>query len=609
MKVQKNFSKKLYMIIALVLMLGIMLQFSRSQYVLKFQINESLARQATLASTELPKAELTELEGSNYCVISNEKEEYSKKLSANAIKSLEYMQKKTVAVDINVEQPDLTKCEVVILATNEIINMGTPEEIEQFVYGGGYIFFMSYLEINSEYQLLYRLFGVTSFGDFVETKGVHLTSNVLIGEKDLLIENEFLSNVSVTVDLDDEAELLAESEKKIPLLWRREYGQGAFMTFNSTLLSEKMNRGFFTGALSMLEPNFIYTIFNSKVFFIDDFPAPIAYGKNETIYEEYKLDTPSFFRDIWWPNMLKASKKYDMKYTGAVIESYNDRVIPPFNNSDDIEGNSLISYGREIIKSGGELAFHGYNHQSLVLDTKVSDKFGYNAWKSEEDMTEAIDELVNYAKTAFPSYTVTAYVPPSNVLSSTGRAALKNGWPDLTVISSLYGEDEENLAYVQEFEIAQDNILEMPRITSGYYDDIYNHWAEANTMTGLGVFSHFIHPDDVISSDRGNNMGWEELYLQFNQYMDRVHETYPWIRPMTATEAALDMRNTLQTKVNWRVEENSVSASIANYQTETSYIFRTDKKVKRLHHCEALKIDDNVYLVTAKSSEFKIELE
>ena len=597
------------MIIALILLLGIMLQISRSQYVLKFQTNESLVQQATLAATELPEVKKTILEGTNYCVISNEKEEYSKKLSANAIKSLEYMQKKTIAVDINVELPELTKCDVVILATNEIINIGTTEEIEQFVYNGGYIFFMSYLEVNPEYELLYRIFGVTSFGDFVETKGVHLTSNVLIGEKDLLIEEDFLNNISIAVDLDDEAELLAESETKIPLLWRREYGQGAFMTFNSTLLSEKMNRGFFAGALSMLEPNFIYTVFNSKVFFIDDFPAPIAYGKNERIYEEYKLDTPSFFRDIWWPNMLKASKKYDMKYTGAVIESYNDRIIPPFNNSDDIEGNSLISYGREIIKSGGELAFHGYNHQSLVLDPQISNKFGYKAWKTEEDMTEAVEELVTYAKTAFPSYTVTSYVPPSNVLSSEGREALKKGWPDLKVISSLYGEDGENLAYVQEFEIAKDNILEMPRITSGYYDNKYNQWAEANTMTGVGVFSHFVHPDDVISSDRGNDMGWEELYVQFNEYMDRVHDTYPWIRPMTATEAALDMANTLQTQVNWKVEDDSVSASIANYQTENSYIFRTDKKMKRLHGCEVLKIDDNVYLVTANSSEFKIELE
>lgn len=597
------------MIIALILLLGIMLQISRSQYVLKFQTNESLVQQATLAATELPEVKKTILEGTNYCVISNEKEEYSQQLSANAIKSLEYMQKKTIAVDINVELPELTKCDVVILATNEIINIGTTEEIEQFVYNGGYIFFMSYLEVNSEYELLYRKFGVTSFGDFVGTKGVHLTSNVLIGEKDLLIEEDFLNNISIAVDLDDEAELLAKSETKIPLLWKRKYGQGAFMTFNSTLLSEKMNRGFFTGALSMLEPNFIYTVFNSKVFFIDDFPAPIAYGKNERIYEEYKLDTPSFFRDIWWPNMLKASKKYDMKYTGAAIESYNDRIIPPFNNSDDIEGNSLISYGREIIKSGGELAFHGYNHQSLVLDPQISNKFGYKAWKTEEDMTEAIEELVTYAKTAFPSYTVTSYVPPSNVLSSEGREALKKGWPDLKVISSLYGEDGENLAYVQEFEIAKDNILEMPRITSGYYDNKYNHWAEANTMTGVGVFSHFVHPDDVISSDRGNDMGWEELYVQFNEYMDRVHDTYPWIRPMTATEAALDMANTLQTQVNWKVEDDSVSASIANYQTETSYIFRTDKKMKRLHGCEVLKIDDNVYLVTANSSEFKIELE
>jgi len=597
------------MIITLVLLLGITLQFFRSEYVLKFQGNESLARQTVQESNLLSMEVQSELEGSNYCVVYNSSEEYSKNLSANAIKSLEYMQKKVVVIDSIIEQPNLAKCNVIILATNEIKDLGTTEGIEEYVYKGGYVFFMSYLEIDAEYKMLHKRFGVTSFSNIAATRGINLTSNVLISENNLSINEDFMVNTSVVADLDDNVELLAESEKKVPLLWKREYGKGAFMNFNGSFLTEKMNRGFFTGALSMLEPEFIYTVFNTKVFFVDDFPAPIQPVKNKQIYDEFNRDNPSFYKEIWWPNMLKISRQYNLKYTGGIVESYNNLTQPPFDSPGEIDEDNLISFGKEIIKSGGELAFHGYNHQSLVTDLLVSNKFGYKAWNSEEDMTKAIEELVSYTKSAFPSYTVTAYIPPSNVLSLEGRTALKKGWSDLKVISSLYGEDGAGLAYIQEFEVAKDNIIEMPRITSGYVEDKYNRWAEANTMTGIGVFSHFVHPDDVISRDRANDMRWGELYSHFNNYMDRVHETYPWTKSMTATEAALNIEETLQTQVNWRVEDDSISASITNFKKETSYIFRTEKKLKRLHDCEVLKIDDDVYLVTVNSSEFKIDLE
>ncbi|MCK1996398.1 DUF2194 domain-containing protein [Psychrobacillus psychrodurans] len=608
MRDKGNFSKKIYIIILFILLFGVLLQISRSQFVLKFQQNQNLVEQRDKILADISHDNIVEKSGENYCILYNSSDEYSAKLKDNAYHSLQYMKKKSNEVDITQEMVNLSNCQVVILATDKLKDIGKAEEIEQFVFEGGHIFFMSVLDIETDYQILYRKFGISSFDSIVDAKGMHLTSNVLIGEKELFIDEDFIHNSAISVDLDVETELLAESANNIPLLWKSEYGKGAFMTFNGEMLQEKINRGFFAGALSLLEPNFIYSIFNLKVFYIDDFPSPIAKGTIPVIYEEYRRDIASFYQEIWWPNMLETSKKHDLRYTGAIIESYNDRVQPPFNNTEDKDSHYLISFGRELIKSGGELGFHGYNHQSLVLDKNVAAEFGYKEWDKKEDMSKSIEELLTYTKDAFPGYTVTSYVPPSNVLSPEGREAMKKAWSDLTVISSLYGEDETGLAYVQEFEIAEDGIIEMPRVTSGYFETEYNRWAEANTMTGVGVFSHFVHPDDVISSDRSNNMSWEENYKLYDKYMSRVHKTYPWVRALPATEASLDMATNLHTQVSWKNNENSIEGKISNYKSKTSYILRSERKIGRLHNCTVKKIDDSTYLVTANDSKFKIEL-
>lgn len=584
------------------------MQISRTQFVLKFQQNQHLIEQRDQILADSSSDDEIVMSGNNYCIFYEADDEDSVKLKNNALQTLQYMKKKSTEVNTTDKQGTLVNCDVAIIAMDELEKVSSADKIDQFVFNGGYMLFMTMLDIDKSYQILYRKFGVSSFNDYLLTNGIHTVSNVLIGEKGLFLDDNFIINASISVGLDDGAELLAESATKTPLLWKNEYGDGAFITFNGTMLLEKMNRGFFAGALSLLEPNFIYPIFNTKVFFIDDFPAPIVKGKAPIIYEEYKKDTPSFFQEVWWPNMLQAATKYDIKYTGAIIESYNDRVAPPFNNTEDKDSHYLISYGRELIKSGGELGFHGYNHQSLVLDEEVSDSFGYNVWKNEADMSEAVEELLTYTKDAFPGYTITSYVPPSNVLSKDGREALKKVWPGLTVISSLYGEDASGMSYMQEFEVAKDGIIEMPRITSGYFETEYDHWAEANTMTALGVFSHFVHPDDVLSSDRSNNMGWEESYKLFNKYMERVQKTYPWVRAMPATEAALDVAKTLQTQISLEYEKNSIKGTITNFKSDTSYILRTKQKIRRSKNCTTSKIDKNTYLVIANDSKFTIEL-
>ncbi|HWO54321.1 MAG TPA: DUF2194 domain-containing protein [Paenibacillus cookii] len=608
MNVDVKLKRNVYIIIAAIVLMAVAVQVSRSEFIMEFSQNHDLAkdRQSLIA---LSKQQLPADAGEpKYCVVYDGNDEYGVKIKDNAVKMLQYMKKNTVSVNSAEAPVPFQNCRMIVFANQELDPIRNIAEVSDYVQNGGYVMFASSLQQDDMFYRLYRKFGIVSVGNQFQSNGIELKSNVLIGESGLQMNEPFINNTSSSVELDRDAELLAVSSEGTPLMWKRDYGKGSFMFFNGTILQEKINRGLLAGGISMLEPDFVYPVFNTKQLFIDDFPAPIRSGTTPLIYDAYKKDIPRFYHDVWWPDMLKAAKKSDFKYTAVLIQSYLDHVEPPFRYPVDEDRYNLISYGREVIKSGGEIGIHGYNHQALTMDPAVAGAYEYKTWKSEEDMAASIKEANRFLQEAFPSYQTYTYVPPSNVLSKEGRKLLPEAWPGLATIASLYEEDAQNLSYVQEYEIAADGIVEMPRVTSGYVEAPFERWAEANTVSSLGVFSHFVHPDDVIDSERGKGLTWEKLYDQFSSKLERVGKTYPWLRPMTATEGANSLVNTLTSQVSWTTEADRMTGRITNFREDMYFILRTERHIGQLKHCKVRKIDQNTYLVTAEKEKFEIGL-
>lgn len=592
---------KILFILLLLFLSGVILQLSRSEFILKSVKNElDLAVSSKLLQPTPHSAQA--ISNIEYCIISSEKHE---KLSANIEQTLHYLQKPYKVYDVQLGKVAFEHCPNLLLATPNLEDVGTVHEIEAFVRAGGNLFSMMTLVPNSLFQILSRQFGIIDYSGYTKSTGIEMTSNVLIGAKDKMYFQETLNDTSLNVTLENSIKPAMKNLSGIPLLWKKDFGEGHFILLNLNIGLEKDSRGVITGMLSMPGDPFIYPIFNTKTFYIDDFPAPIAKGRNEIIYKEFELDLPNFYRNIWWPNMLEASKKYNLVYTGALIESYEDNVKPPFNNSQDIELTYLIGFGRELINSNGEIGYHGYNHQSLTLDPRVSKSFGYHPWQSIEHMKQSLMELEAYTRRAFPSYIVSSYIPPSNVLSEEARKIIKQALPNLISISSLYTDDVVNHSYIQEFEVSEDLIVEMPRISSGYFPSEVNEWGIANAITSLGVVSHFIHPDDVISEDRSKG-GWTSMFNEFEQFFGDIHERYPWLDATTATNAALKIASTLNASVTFEQSEQQITGQINPFFSRHDFILRTDQVIKTTKNSTYEKIDENTYLITASSESFEI---
>lgn len=612
MEIIENARRNILLIIVFVSLLGVLTQMTRSQLVFKIS-NHTNEYEGGVAFKQAGSRLDFPAEGyakDRFLIIIDPDDPISGQLKDNIAQVIRYMKKEYDVVPV-AEAGSLPNSYLSVITTfASLAKFPNAGMLEQYVSDGGNVFLAMRPEVDDEFLRMYRKLGIYAAGSMFNSTAVHFASNVLLKGTGETFDSDFLSNSALFVSLEAKCRVYATTNRQVPLLWDVGYGQGKFMVFNGTILQAKINRGIIAGALSLLnqEQDFIFPVMNMKLAYIDDFPAPFPEGSDPRLHAEYGRNNQRFFREIWWPDMLKAAQRDDLKYTGVLIEIYNNKVIPPFADSGGDKTN-LIMYGRELLKNGGELGIHGYNHQSLETNEDVADYYGYNVWSGISDMEEALTEVNRFARSVFPKYVLRTYVPPSNVLSPQGREAIKQALPDVKIISSVYHEDPARRAYAQEYAVGRDGLVELPRITSGYEFNDENRWALMNAVTSIGVFSHFVHPDDIFDADRNGNKSWKDLSKEYSTMTEFVKRRYGWLKALTASEGAARVENYAGAEVAFKRDGRRIEGHVNGFGKEADFFLRTNKKIGSLNHCTVTRIDAGVYLVHALQANFALELD
>ncbi|MEW4372295.1 DUF2194 domain-containing protein [Paenibacillus kandeliae] len=614
MKSSFKLSTQVYVMLAFMLVMALGIQATRSDAILQLKgAQNHVSNLSQLKQDEtnaLTAAQVNTLpQERRMLVLFDETDPASIKIRNNADHMLTYMKINHDLVNVSTFSGETSKYSGVILTMSSLGKLPDQHWIDSYVSHGGSLLLTSMPQLDQELYQNYRKMGIIELGGYLTSTGLKLTSNVLLNDKNAHYSAELIQNGSVRVRLSKDSIVHAVSDENVPLLWETPYGNGRFVVFNGSMFQEKTSRGLLSGAITLMHPDMIYPVLNAALMYIDDFPAPIPAGTNDKVYKEYHRNTVRFYKDIWWPDMLKIMAEHNFKLTGVVIQTYNNQVNPPFGQYSDADSLNLTLFGRELIKQGGEIGIHGYNHQSLTTQSRISDSFGYHVWPDGNSMAESIATVASFIHQSFSKYKLTTYVPPSNALDQDGRDALKRAWPDLKTISSVYSEDPENRSYVQEFEVSADGIAELPRISSGFMTDEFNDWATANAMTSLGVFSHFVHPDDILDPDRSHAYNWEQMRDMFDEFIDRSTTRYPWLRPMTASEATAELQRYQLSEPHFVYEANEIDGYINHYTAGSLYyVLRTDRKITSQTNCRIARIDDESYLVEVTADTFKLGL-
>ena len=598
-----NFKKEIWSVFIVTALLGVFFQINRMDallYINPWQNNLEEGNFLQAVGSQQQNRE-------NYLLIYDPADVQSV-LTRHIVEKIIHEQKKTIQ-SVPFYQPVVidSKCQGVVIATNKLKNLAAMTSIEQYVEQGGRAAILRNLQSELLPEEMVAQLGIASLGQEISVPGIQLTGDMFLGLQGFGFDSDIYTTAVTDVMLTSDAVPQVTSQEGHPIIWSHNSGQGKYIVCNSRERDDKNNYGIYTAILSQLKEDYIYPVMNMKLFFIDDFPSPVPEGNFERIYQETGLSTADFYRRLWWPEMLNNGEKYNVKYTGLIIENYGDQVKGPFMPLADVNArNSLIVYGRELLKAGGELGIHGYNHQSLAPAGYGQDSLGYATWESQADMEESLRELKRYISDAYPGYEIHAYVPPSNILSPEGKAAVKNVFTDIKVYSSLWNGLATAKQYFQNFQLNADGTCELPRVTSGHVSASEKMWENYIVLNYNGVFSHFVHPDEIFYEE-SENLTWTMMKQGLTDLLSELQNRFGWLEPVTATEGYEKMKDYFQMDYRVTRSEDGIKINAWDFHQPLTFILRTDKKIGSVTGGSAKRVQANAYVLTVTDGDFEIK--
>lgn len=517
----------------------------------------------------------------------------------------------TVTVDLaqGDEIPTLKQYQTMVIAMPDLDPLGEHVlQIMQWVKKGGGVMFAMTPEKTGYLDVIGPQIGIESSAyKYVVTEGITPSKDFMLGGgQTYMFSDPFKSSLSVA--LNDRAQVEAvSSDGRTPLVWRSSVESGTAVMCNIGIYV-KMVRGFYASAFSLLSSAMAYPVINSAAFYLDDFPSPVPSGNGKYIKRDYNMSISEFYSQVWWPDLVRLAERYGIRFTGVMIENYGDDTKnDPVRQTDNTQ---FEYYGGLLLRQNGEIGYHGYNHQPLVLpNTDYGNEYTYVQWPNRKAIVDSLNELIAFQKTVLPAATSSVYVPPSNILSSEGRQIIGEDVPQIRAIASMAFPPDSSLEYVQEFGVAADGVVEAPRIVSGsMVNNSYMRLAAVSELNMHYVSTHFMHPDDLLDEDRGAKEGWETYRKGLEDYLDWLEQSAPSIRMQTGTECAAAVQRFSGLTVSMATSDDSWDLHLGNLIDQGWLMFRANNGTPgRVRGGSLTKLTGNLYLLKATSATVHIE--
>ena len=488
--------------------------------------------------------------------------------------------------------PMLDKYASIVSATENLWKLNKEQclKLEKFISSGGGLAVL-YRTWNENISHLFGVKGAVE-PEFNEEEGQFtIIREFLPGSKGLEFRGEDISNYKL--DVATGIDVIGNNEQN-DIVWTHNYGAGKVLYWNTGLLARKINRGFITRSVGVVQPFTVVALANIGLIDIDDYPNSSSNMKLEPIKSEFDMTISEFYTLQWYPDMLKLAKRFGLEYTSVVVFNYNGQTAPPYKFYEWLHGE--IKLGGRKIKSSQyavtsltdvtELGLHGYNHQPLTLENWITPdnmKLALNASKKRW-------EIDNLGQEPF------SYIPPLNIYDSTGINTLTQVYPSIKEVGPLFlGIFEEGQFREFGTEPWNKDIYLIPRITSGFILTEFYKRAMISILSSNGIWSHFVHPDDVyplgeryskedLEDSEIGELKWHGepaqngLYYHFINWLEFAKENYPWLNFMNRKQAYDVMQRYDQMKIGASAQGNILNLE-TNVVPAYFYLYLRDKNV------------------------------
>jgi len=487
---------------------------------------------------------------------------------------------------------------VVVITEPQELSDNAYNKILQFIDNGGMLLLPT-ISAGEKFEFLAGVLANTSRITNTEAKGYLSKDDILPDFKNKAFKiGTILYGIS-RENFSPNIKVIATSSNDLeyPAIVQNDLGNGKVILMNTSQAFEKRDRGLLFSMLLKGLEGMPYSVANTTSIFLDDFPAPLYDMAMEPVHSEMNVTQAQFYTDHWWPDMVELGEEEGLVYSAYVSFDYRNLTVPPFTfeeweqSKKRVEGKSLSASDwlmNKIKKSKHELAFHGYNHVSLLK----------NDWPSYDFMVLGLKaakkrwELKTYGKLPV------TYVPPSNNIDSLGFAALAKVFPSIKYNASLYlGDFKEGGNREYDVEPYNDHFFNFPRVTSGYVMDVANQYNQQNLYLYTGIWSHFIHADDIYQIPANtinyeevyefrnqDRLGWkisedgsEGLFPRFKSYIHQTKRLYPLMRFFAVKDAAKIAQDWRKSTYTYSFNKDEVKVKLSMEQANWWFVYVSSK--------------------------------
>lgn len=482
------------------------------------------------------------------------------------------------------------------------------EVLDNWVRSGGKLLFAIRPDPGVVFQGFYRKIGIRSLnGNLVNLSGIIGRPGFMPGLPEEAIGNEFLNHSSIPGDLDPQSAVYATSGDAyhLPLVWSFPYGQGKVVVLNSDQFLNRASAGVVASAFSLAGEPFAWPVVNSSVIFLEDFPGPLPLASHENLTRFYGRDIRSFFVNVWWPDMNALAQKYQLKYTGLMVESFSNNVKPPF--LPEGESDTFQYLGASLLDSGGEIATQGFNKVPLCLEQELPPNAEAIAWPTSDDMQFGVAEGFRFVLSLFPQQPAVTLAPAEGILCGDALRWLPGTDQSMRVLSGKYLNG--GAADVPEMDFAElpSGLISYPRISSGIGDSEYDRWIAANALTLLYVHSQSINANAPLGNDALAKAGWETMRESIdNSFLD-MFGPVKGLRQLTAREGAMAVQRYDRLYLQQTADARGLHLKVTNLEDEAWLMLRSEKALAKIP--DLIDLGHSLYLLRVSQPEITLSFE
>jgi hypothetical protein len=468
----------------------------------------------------------------------------------------------------SITDSELQWAEIIIINGSELGSLGNADMLLQYLKKGKHIIFTSMPDVDYiKTSGLEEIMGIKNITQSKYQKGVKFLPGFMIGG---LLEFPELFYNAPDVELLSTTKTYVSNSENSEVIWRNTYGESEIYVVNGPFFETNAGYGILSAIMAQIYPDYIYPAINAKVLTYTGLPY-VSYENTSELEKMYSRSAMQLQQDILIPDILSINKSRNFIPSGFLTGGDHKNSTDAINK---YSKKQINNYQKDIYKLGGEVGvvYTGDLEKDIETYHDLFNNMSVNSILLKKENVEELNELI--AKDQF-SFTESILGP----------------W---SVKKKSFGYVNESTVYI-------------PFTIDGISNTDFEKLEFYSGITAFGAIIQNLNLEQIIfpKDDKDN---WMNVLREYVKFMDSYRMKFQMLEARNVTGTAQSIKKFEMNSPTIEHFNNKIKIRFKEWYGESYYILRTSKAIESITEGTIVKIEDGVYLVTAKNKEVDINL-